>query len=102
NANTEGYTRQRVELATVGASTVAAVNSRTTGAGSGVQVVGVSRLRDQFLQSRSLSEHDSNAYLGRTQTLMGRVELAFNEPSDTGIQAQLADFWAGWEDVANT
>jgi flagellar hook-associated protein 1 FlgK len=102
NANTDGYTRQRVELATVGASTTAAVHARSVGAGSGVQIVGVTRLRDQFLQTRSLSEHEANAYLGRSQTLMSRVELAFNEPSDSGIQSQLADFWAGWEDVANT
>src|SRR3546814_10376118 len=30
---------------------------------------------------------------------MGRFELGFAEPSDTGIGAQLAEFWAGWDDV---
>ena len=24
-----------------------------------------------------------------------------NEPADTGVAAQLAKFWAGWQDVAN-
>lgn len=102
NANTEGYSRQRVEVATVGNSTVAAVHARSTGAGSGVAVVGTFRTIDEFLQARSLREHSTNAAMGRTQTVLNRLELAFNEPSESGIQAQLADFWAGWEDVANT
>lgn len=101
NANTDGYSRQRVEIATVGNPTVAAIHARSDGAGSGVAVVGTFRTIDDFLQARSLTEHATNAQLGRTKTLLSRVELAFKEPSDTGIQAQLADFWAGFEDVAN-
>jgi flagellar hook-associated protein 1 FlgK len=101
NANTEGYSRQRVEIATVGNPTVAAINARSDGAGSGVAVIGTYRTIDDFLQSRSLTEHSTNSQLTRSQSLLSRVELAFSEPSDTGIQAQLADFWAGWEDVAN-
>src|SRR3546814_116743 len=30
---------------------------------------------------------------------MGRIELGFAEPSDIGLAAQMADFWAGWDDV---
>jgi flagellar hook-associated protein 1 FlgK len=102
NANTDGYSRQRVEIAAIGNSTVAAVHARNEGAGSGVAVVGTFRTIDDFLQARSLVEHSTNAQLTRSQTLLSRVELAFNEPSDSGIQSQLADFWAGWEDVANS
>ncbi|MCU1376183.1 MAG: flgK [Actinomycetia bacterium] len=102
NANTDGYSRQRVEVATVGNPTVAAVNARSDGAGSGVAVVGTFRTIDDFLQSRSLVEHSTNAQLSRSATLLGRLELTFKEPTDTGIQSQLADFWAGFEDVANS
>src|SRR5690606_30858582 len=28
-----------------------------------------------------------------------RIELAFQEPSDTGIAALLDDFWGGWTDL---
>jgi flagellar hook-associated protein 1 FlgK len=102
NANTDGYSRQRVEIAAIGNSTVAAVHARNEGAGSGVAVIGTFRTIDDFLQARSLVEHSTNTQLTRSQTLLSRVELAFNEPSDTGLQSQLADFWAGWEDVANS
>jgi flagellar hook-associated protein 1 FlgK len=100
NANTEGYSRQRVETATIGNPTVAAVHARSDGAGSGVAVIGTFRTIDDFLQARSLTEHSTNAQLGRSKSLLSRLELAFKEPSDTGLQAQLADFWAGFEDVA--
>jgi flagellar hook-associated protein FlgK len=101
NANTQGYSRQRVETATIGNSTVAAVHARSVGAGSGVGVVGTFRTIDEFLQARSFREHATNAGLERSSALLNRLELAFNEPSDSGIQAQLADLWAGFEDVAN-
>jgi flagellar hook-associated protein FlgK len=101
NANTEGYSRQRVNISTAGVSTVAAVHARSEGGGSGVTVDSIGRSTDQFLVARSHGEHSSLASLNRSKSVLDRVELTFNEPSDTGIQSQLADFWAGWEDLAN-
>jgi flagellar hook-associated protein 1 FlgK len=101
NANTEGYSRQRVDIASIGNPFVAAVTSRTDGTGGGVAVVGTFRTVDEFLQARSLVEHASSASINRSKALLDRVEITFNEPSDTGLQAQLADFWAGFEDLAN-
>lgn len=101
NANTDGYTRQRVNLAATGGTTIPSFFSRYTGVGTGVAVAGVDRITDRFLQLRSLQEHAHDSSLQQTKLIMGQVELAFNEPSDTGIQAQLADFWSAWDDVAN-
>jgi flagellar hook-associated protein 1 FlgK len=101
NANTEGYTRQRVQMSAVGSTTVPAYWSRYVGAGSGVQIDGIERMNDQFLRLRSLQEHATSASLNQTKDILGRVELAFSEPSDNGIQEQLAGFWSAWDDVAN-
>lgn len=101
NANTEGYSRQRVNISTTGVSTAAGIHSRNDGGQSGVNVDSITRSRDAFLEARALSEHSNLSYLERSQTILQRLELVFDEPGDTGIQAQLADFWAGWEDVAN-
>jgi flagellar hook-associated protein FlgK len=101
NANNPGYSRQRVEIAAIGNPIVAGIATRTENTGGGVSVSGVFRTVDEFLQARSLVEHSTNASLQRSKALLDRVELTFNEPSETGLQAQLADFWAGWEDVAN-
>src|SRR5438093_7451222 len=101
NANTEGYTRQRVKLVSVGAPTVPAIFSVWTGGGAGVSAAGVERMLDNFLESRGLQEHGIDAALKGTQTLLTRAQQAFPEPGDTGIQSQLSAFWAAWHDLAN-
>jgi flagellar hook-associated protein 1 len=101
NANTQGYSRQRVGLTSDAGPVTPAVHARWVGTGQGVRAASVDRLRDEFLESRGHQEHATEANLRRTQSTLARVELAFAEPSDNGIAAQLADFWAGWDDVAN-
>ena len=58
-------------------------------------------LMDMFLESRTRVEHAQNAYLGGQQQIFSTIEQAFGEPSDTGLQSQLADFWGSWHDLAN-
>src|SRR5690242_20325391 len=74
NANTEGYTRQRVRMSAVGSTTVPAFWSRYMGAGSGVQIDSIDRMTDQFLRLRSFQEHATSASLNQTKDIMGRVE----------------------------
>jgi flagellar hook-associated protein 1 len=101
NVNTEGYSRQRVDLQSVGGPVKPALHSKYDGAGNGVMVAGVDRLRDLFLEARSLTERGTAAGLAGDRVLLGRVEAVLAEPGDAGIQKQLADFWDGWDDVAN-
>ena len=101
NSNTEGYTRQRVRLAADGGPITPAMHSRYTGAGNGVTVADTQRLRDAFLEGRAVLERGNDGSLRSQQTAFARVEGVFGEPSDSGVQSQLADFWSGWDDVAN-
>jgi flagellar hook-associated protein 1 FlgK len=101
NANNEGYSRQRVNISSGGAPVTAAVFSRSDGSGSTVSIDSVTRMRDDFLEARALAEHSNQSSLTRSQTLLDRIELTFKEPSDTGLQSQIADLWAGFEDLAN-
>ncbi len=100
NANTEGYSRQRVSLQAIGAPTTAARYSTYDGVGGGVTVDAVLRVRDAFLEARGLYEHGKQSFLLERKSVLSRIEDAFGEPSDTGLQAQLSDLWAGWGDVA--
>lgn len=102
NANTAGYTRQRVNLQAIGGSTIPAVFSRSDGIGQGVQVSSVTRTQDEFLETRGRTEHARDAYLTSQQTTMSQLEQTFNEPSDNGLSAQLGDFWGAWSDLANS
>jgi flagellar hook-associated protein 1 FlgK len=100
NANTEGYSRQRMRLESDGGPLTPAMHAQWNGAGNGVDVVGTSRLRDVFLESRGLQERGTESGLRTSQTLLSRVESILGEPGEAGLQAQLAEFWAGWDDVA--
>lgn len=101
NANTEGYTRQRVEMQSQTGSLSAAMYARTDGLGTGVAVSDVQRLRDGYLENRGRTEHGVNAKLAGTKATYASIEDAFAEPSDTALAAQLRDMWGSWNDVAN-
>ena len=100
NANTEGYSRQRVQLQGAGGPTTPAMHSRWTGAGNGVTIAGDERLRDAFLEGQSLRERGKDAQLRTSQTTLSRLEGVFAEPSDSGLASQLSDFWSGFDAVA--
>jgi len=101
NANTDGYSRQRVDLVNVGAPAQPALWSTYNGTGGGVRVDTITRFRDAFMEIQAALEHGSAASLDQGSTTMNAIQQLFNEPSDTGIQSQLSDFWSGWDTVAN-
>jgi flagellar hook-associated protein 1 FlgK len=101
NANTEGYSRQRVRLEADSGPITPAYHSRWNGAGNGVVVADVQRLRDVFLESRAVHERGSEAGLRGRALVLGRVEAILSEPGDLGLQSQLSEFWSGWDDIAN-
>src|SRR6266571_3679651 len=101
NANTEGYSRQRIDMKSVGGSEVPAMYSVPDGSAGGVTVSDVARVQDAFLEARGRIEHAQNSYLADQNRVYTEVQQAFNEPSDTGVQAQLADVWSAWHDLSN-
>lgn len=101
NVATPGYSRQRVDQVAVGGPTVPAIWSKYDGAGGGVDVVGVSRIRDEFLEARARTAHSQLGNLQENQKAREAIERTIGEPSATGLQAQLADFWNAWGKISN-
>jgi flagellar hook-associated protein 1 len=101
NANTDGYSRQRVDLQSVAASPVPALWSTGSPVGQGVDADHVTRIRDAFLEAQAQSSHSAAASLTVQDSTLTAVQQAFGEPGDTGIQSQLSSFWAGFGDIAN-
>ena len=101
NVNTDGYSRQRVELQSVGANAVPATWSTSNGVGQGVNSDHITRIRDSFLEGRAQNEHAATASLTVQDSTLAQVEDAFREPTTTGLQSQLTSMWAGWGDVMN-
>jgi flagellar hook-associated protein 1 FlgK len=101
NVNTEGYSRQRVDLQAIGGSVVPAFYSTSPGIGGGVSADDVTRIRDAFLEGRGHTEHANSAQLVAETDAYKLVEEAFREPGTTGLQSLMSDMWNGWQDVAN-
>jgi flagellar hook-associated protein FlgK len=101
NVNTDGYSRQRAELRSMGGTAVPAIYSVSRQVGAGVNAENVARIRDAFLEGRAQVEHASTAQLTAESDALSQVEQAFREPGKTGIQSMLTDMWSGWSDVVN-
>jgi flagellar hook-associated protein 1 len=93
NANTEGYSRQRVELI--------ARQPQFKGAGyigSGVEVSAVTRITDSFLTTQLRSSTSSANEISSFLTLASRVDdMLANE--ETGLSPSLQNFFAAIQDV---
>lgn len=93
NVNTDGYTRQRVDLTSISSSgytqkfTVAGVS-----VGQGVDVNNISQIRDPFLDARFRSQA---AEAGQYDTLLeglSDLENIFDEAETEGLQSEISNF----------
>jgi flagellar hook-associated protein 1 FlgK len=96
NAQTVGYSRQRVDLQ-------AALPTRFSfgTVGTGVEITGISRSRDTLLDMAYRSDSQAATYASTRSSTLTQVQNVFNEPSDTGLSASLDAFWSAWSDLAN-
>ncbi len=95
NANTEGYSRQRVEI--VSRAPEAFGNGFV---GNGVDVRTVARSYDRFAVNQYRS---SNSLLGRLDGyagIAGQVDDILGDSSN-GLASGISSFFAAWQDVAN-
>ena len=94
NANTTGYTRQRVNV-----SPNSPFTSPQGPIGTGVDVDDITRIRDTFLDMRL---HASNGTMGSLEVqseLLGRAEALLGEP-EYGISKELNELWATFDELA--
>ncbi|MGB4502547.1 MAG: flagellar hook-associated protein FlgK, partial [Dethiobacteria bacterium] len=99
NANTPGYSRQRVELAP-------AVPALTTGLslvpGYGVEITAITRVRSEFYHTQAMS---SGSYLSywemRAEAFQG-AEVIFMEPGENGLSGYLNDFFDSWQELSGS
>jgi flagellar hook-associated protein 1 len=83
NANTPGYvvqTPNQIELA-------------TGGSGSSVQVTGVNRQLDLYVQSQLRTETSGGAYADQTANILGQLQGVYGTPGGTGtLEASYSNF----------
>ncbi len=96
NADVDGYSRKRMNLQPD------YVQNGTYGQmGFGVDVVNIQRMRDKFIDAQIRDQNQQVGYYGAQDATLQGIENVFTEPSDTGIQTYMNQFFDSWENLAN-
>ena len=101
NANTQGYTRQRVSTSGVPALNATGLFTGGVRPGQGVSIDGIQRLDDAAIDARVRSTTALSGYTNARADALASLEASLNEPGTNGLSAQLQKFWSAWGDVAN-
>ncbi len=101
NWDTPGYTRQRIDIVSVSLNSSASryAVQRTDLAGQGVDMAGVSQIRDPYLDRRFRAEYGDASYQSQANTILGDLEAALREDGlngtdGGGIQVALSDLFS--------
>lgn len=97
NANTPGFTRQRVDLAPT--TPFALVSGSSLG--TGVDIKGVTRLRDLLLDSQFRDAHQALGQQQAEEAILSQVESLIGEPAPGGLGPGIAVLFASFGDLAN-
>lgn len=103
NANTPGYSRQRVNFVQTEPYPAASMNRPQIPGqmGTGVEAGSIERVREQFLDVQYRSENNKLGYWDSRSTALSRLEDVFAEPSDTdGLSAVMNEFWQSLQDLS--
>jgi flagellar hook-associated protein 1 FlgK len=95
NVNTEGYSRQEVELASRNPEYIGGL-----ALGTGVEVSSIRRAYDQFLTQDVRTRTSSSAYFELYGTTASQIDNLMADPA-TSISSAMDNFFAAMEAVAN-
>ncbi|MEG1698567.1 MAG: flagellar hook-associated protein FlgK [Oscillospiraceae bacterium] len=98
NIGVTGYTRQRVDMVSMSLSnTNARFSANAVGrAGQGVNVTGVSQIRDPFLDKRFREEYADVGYYSKMVDVLGDIEDGLNEIEPSNMTEALESFKIAW------
>ncbi|SHK14031.1 flagellar hook-associated protein 1 FlgK [Caminicella sporogenes DSM 14501] len=97
NANTEGYSRQRLNVVQ---STPLSLPQGQGMIGSGVDTAGIEQIRDEFLDFKIRQEMTTNGEWEARAEALKHIEAIFNEPSESGIRKVMDEFFASLHELS--
>ena len=96
NINTPGYSRQQsIQVA----SRPMALADTTGMMGTGADVIGVRRIRDEYLDFKYWSENISLGEWSAKREVLSDIETTFNEPSNSGFTRIMSDFYSALQEL---
>lgn len=102
NANTPGYSRQRINFAQTEPYPSASMNRPNIPGqvGTGVKADSVQRIRESFLDVQYRNETNKLGYSSAKAEAYQKLEQIMNEPSESGLANTMDQFWQSLQDLA--
>ncbi|WLR50599.1 flagellar hook-associated protein FlgK [Bacillus tianshenii] len=102
NANTPGYTRQRVNFEQTEPYPAPAMNRPAIPGqmGTGVKAGDIQRVRDEFIDMQFRGENSKFSYWEGRSEVLSQMENIMNEPTDEGLANTMDQFWNALQDLA--
>ncbi|KGP91404.1 flagellar hook protein FlgK [Pontibacillus chungwhensis BH030062] len=102
NANTPGYSRQRVNFEQTAPYPPASRNRPEIPGqvGSGVEAGTIERVRESFLDAQFRGENTKAGYWSTKAEALQKMEEIMNEPSENGLSKTMDQFWQSLQDLA--
>ena len=98
NINTDGYSRQRTNIVTTPSEFILG-SQGSVAIGTGCVTESIVRPRDELIDAQIRKGSTPLGYADTMQDTLGRIEDIFAEPSDTGLQTALDNFWSAWQQL---
>lgn len=102
NANTPGYSRQRVNLETTLPYPSPGLNRPQIPGqmGTGVKAGTIQRIRDSFIDTQYRMENNKLGHFGSLNQALSKMEDIMNEPTESGLHSVMEKFWNSLQDLA--
>ncbi len=102
NANTPGYSRQRINFEETEPYPPASRNRPQIPGqvGTGVKAGSVQRVREGFIDVQYRSENTKLGYWDSRSSALANMEEIMNEPSENGLAKTMDRFWQSLQDLA--
>ncbi|GMO46909.1 MAG: flagellar hook-associated protein FlgK [Termitinemataceae bacterium] len=102
NANTEGYSRQRVEFVEFEPIYMPDLSREETPGqiGQGVVVSRIERVRNQLLDQQIIKNAGAEGYWQARDPYIRLMDKAYLEIGDNSIRAKMDAFWDSWQELA--
>jgi flagellar hook-associated protein 1 len=103
NANTPGFSRQRINFEQTSPYPAASMNRPQIPGqmGTGVEAGSVQRIREGFLDLQYRVESNKVGYYSSMSESLTKMEEIMNEPSESGLHATMEKFWNSLQDIAS-
>lgn len=95
NVDTPGYTQQRAEFQALGSVNVLDKSSQI-----GVTISRVSRIYDSYVNSQLITQQQNSGYSDAKLQGLQNIETILDDTSGGGLDDQLNNFWAAWENLS--